>query len=29
MRKAEFYIVYVLLAIAQMLICNYFHVSPT
>lgn len=28
MRKAEFYIVYVLLAIAQMLICNYFHVSP-
>ena len=28
MRKAGFYIAYVLLAIAQMLICNYFHLSP-
>ena len=28
MRKAEFYLVYVLLTVAQMLLCNYLHVSP-
>jgi len=28
MRKAEFWVVYVLMAVAQMLLCNYFHVSP-
>jgi hypothetical protein len=28
MRKSEFWLVYVLLTIAQMLLCNYLHVSP-
>lgn len=28
MRKAGFWMVYVLLTIAQILICNYFHVTP-
>ena len=28
MRKAEFYLVYVLFTVAQMLLCNYLHVSP-
>ena len=28
MRKAGFWMVYILLAIVQMLICNYFHVTP-
>jgi hypothetical protein len=27
MRKAEFFLVYVLLTVVQMLICNYFHLS--
>jgi len=28
MRKGQFYLVYILLTIAQMLVCNYLHVSP-
>jgi rod shape-determining protein MreD len=28
MRKADFWIVYVLMTIAQILLCNYFHVTP-
>ena len=28
MRKGKFYLVYVLLVVAQMLLCNYLHVSP-
>ena len=28
MRKAQFYLVFVVLTIVQMLICNYFHLSP-
>ena len=28
MRKSQFYLVFVLLTVVQMLICNYFHLSP-
>jgi rod shape-determining protein MreD len=28
MRKGEFWLAYLLMTVAQMLLCNYFHVSP-
>ena len=28
MRKSQFYLVFVVLTVVQMLICNYFHLSP-
>ena len=28
MRKSNFFLVYLLLTVAQILICNYFHLTP-